>query len=513
MRRSGLRDKNSGHYLRGIFVFFITTLIIIAVGVLSANLILQRTHKYSWHSGEDILPTVSTSTPDYPLTEAGESPFVAVVEKTRDAVVNIYSEGENPNARNLDPMWRRFFGLPPRVTSYGSGFIIRPDGYVLTNNHVIEGGDRVVVSLSDKRSFTADVVGADPQTDLAVLKIDVSDSLPFIRLGDSDKMRVGDWVIAIGNPFPEQGLDRTVTVGVVSAKSRRDLRFGSETPAYQDYIQTDASINPGNSGGPLMNLKGEAIGINSAIASPNRGSVGIGFAIPSNLAHVIASDLIAEGKVSRGWLGVTLSELTPDQAEASGVKQGWGILISEVMPGSPAESAGLQPNDIILEFNGKEVKDIYGFRLMVAEHDMGDAINIDLNRDGKDKRIKVVLGDRDASMAQMQERMFQQESPQEEVRDAVSWLGMQVETASQRLADQYQVEYHPGVIVTAVEPASPADKKNIVPGTIITKIDFKDVRNKEDFVRISNELQDRKKAIAFYIFDLNGNIGYVALKS
>ncbi len=507
-----MRDKNSGHYLRGIFVFFITTLLIIAVGVFSANLILQKTHKYTWQSEEGILPAAST-TPDYPLTEAGESPFVSVVEKTRDAVVNIYSEGENPNARNLDPMWRRFFGLPPRVTSYGSGFVIRPDGYIMTNNHVIEGGDRVIVSLSDKRSFTADVVGADPQTDLAILKIDVNDSLPFIKLGDSDKMRVGDWVIAIGNPFPEQGLDRTVTVGVVSAKSRRDLRFGSETPAYQDYIQTDASINPGNSGGPLMNLKGEAIGINSAIASPNRGSVGIGFAIPSNLAHVIATDLISEGKVSRGWLGVTLSELNPDQAEASGIDAGKGILISEVVPGSPAASAGLQPNDIILGFNGKDVTDIYGFRLMVAEHDMGEAVTINLSRDGKDQAVRVILGDRDVSMAQMQEQMLQQQNPHQDVREVSTWLGMQVETSTENLARQYQVEYHPGVIVTSVDDGSPADKKNIVPGTIITKIDFKDVRDKEDFVRISSELKDREKAIAFYIFDLNGNIGYVALKS
>ena len=507
-----MRDNNSSHYLRGIIVFFISAVVIIGLGIISTQFLIPGKASYNWDSGgSSVLPVASTR--EYPVTEEGESPFVAVVEKTRDAVVNIYAEGENPNARNMDPMWRRFFGLPPRVSSYGSGFVIRPDGYILTNNHVVQGGEKITVTLSDDRTFDAELIGNDPQTDLAIVKIDVRDSLPFIELGNSDDIRVGDWVVAIGNPFPEQGLDRTVTVGVVSAKSRRDLRFGSDTPEYQDYIQTDASINPGNSGGPLVNLRGEAIGINSAIASPNRGSVGIGFAIPSNLARVVASDLIEEGKVSRGWLGVMLSELTQDQREASGVEAEAGVRIADVIPGSPADAGGLEPNDIVLNFEGKDVPDLYTFRLMVAEREMGDKVDLKINRDGKEKNISVILGDRDMSLAQSQGNMFPDQDRQDDIpRETASWLGMTVETATPNLARQYEVDYHQGVIVTDLEPGSPAYRKNIVPGTIITKIDFRDVRSKEDFVRISNELQDREKAIAFYIFDLNGNIGYVALK-
>ncbi len=507
-----MRD-NSGQYLRGIFVFFITIIIIVAIGFAAFQFVVKNSSQYTWHSDSEILP-VSSENDIYPLTESGQSPFVAVVDKTRNAVVNISAEGDNPSAENLDPLWRRFLGVPPRVSSYGSGFIIRPDGYIMTNNHVVDGGDKITVSLSDKRTYRAKLIGADPQTDLAVVKIETEDSLPYIELGDSDNMRVGDWVIAIGNPFPEQGLDRTVTVGVISAKSRRDLRFGSDTPAYQDYIQTDASINPGNSGGPLVNLQGEAIGINSAIASPNRGSVGIGFAIPSNLARVIASDLIQEGRVSRGWLGVTLAELTPDQAEASGLESNSGVLIAEVLHGSPAQQAGLMPNDIVTEFDGKRVEDLYNFRLMVAEKKMGEMARIKINRDGRDKLVKVVLGDRDLSLSGLEGSPQSGSVPEQTrpVESAPSWLGMTVQTATESLATKFGVEYHPGVIVTEVESASPAYKKNIVPGTIITKIDFKDVRSEADFIRISNELKDRTKAIAFYIFDLNGNIGYVALK-
>jgi serine protease Do len=508
MRRSVLRDKGSGHYIRGAFFFFISTVLVIVIGLSAAHYFSGNNQHYQWKSDAQVLPVAASRS--YPVNESGESPFVAVVEKTRDAVVNVFAEGDNPQAQNIDPLWRRFLGIPPRVASYGSGFIIRPDGYILTNNHVVEGGDNVTVALSDKRSFTATLIGSDPQTDLAVLKIDTRDSLPFIELGDSDDMRVGDWVIAIGNPFPEQGLDRTVTVGVVSAKSRRDLRFGSDTPTYQDYIQTDASINPGNSGGPLVNLQGAAIGINSAIASPNRGSVGIGFAIPSNLARYIATSLIEEGRVERGWLGVMLDELTPDQAEASGLDSPEGVMVVSVVDGSPADAAGLRPYDIILEFDGKKTSDVSTLMLLVAEHKMGDYVTIKVNRDGRTETLKVVLGDRDLARAAVERTP----SPEEgrALDDRVIWLGMTIETASRQLADRFNIEYHPGVIVIDVEPGSPAYNKNISPGTIITKIDFKDVRTKEDFVRISNELNDRKKAIAFYIFDLNGSIGYVALK-
>ena len=510
-----MRDMNSGYYMRGIFFLFITIVLVAVIGYVTVEYVLDRNQEYVWESDSGLLPAASRPQ-NYPLTEKGESPFVSVVEKTRNAVVFIYAEGENPRAQNIDPMWRRFLGIPPRVASYGSGFIIRPDGYIITNNHVIEGGDRIMVSLSDERSFRAELIGGDPQTDLAVLKIDVPDSLPFIPMGDSDDMRIGDWVIAIGNPFPEQGLDRTVTVGVISAKSRRDLRFGSDTPAYQDYIQTDASINPGNSGGPLVNLAGEVIGINSAIASPSRGSVGIGFAIPSNLARSIISSLIEEGRVSRGWLGVTLQELSPDQAEASGLPEGiTGVLITGVLNESPADRGGLLANDIILEFGGKATPDVYTLRLLVAEKRQGEKVDVKISRDGRVRDLGIVLGDRDQSLASADDqRNWQYTEPRgDDDSSGDNWFGMKVETANSDLASRFNVEYHPGVLVTEIIPGSPADKKNVSPGTIITKVDFKDVRTKEEFYEIADKLKEREKAVAFYIFDLNGNIGYIALKS
>ncbi|HBZ01768.1 MAG TPA: hypothetical protein DEO84_10660, partial [candidate division Zixibacteria bacterium] len=244
----------------------------------------------------------------------GHSPFVSVAEAVRPAVVNISAESVTEDKYHNfmdDDFFKRFFGLPdnrtpnqPRMRrseSLGSGFIFSKDGYILTNNHVVEGAEKVTVTLSDQRSYKADVIGADKETDVAVLKISADHELPIISLGDSDSILVGDWVMAVGNPFPNLGLDRTITVGVVSAKGRQGLTFGGDNPSYQNYIQTDASINPGNSGGPLVNLQGQAIGINSAIATPTGGNVGIGFAVPINMAKDVSEQLVQGGKVVRGY--------------------------------------------------------------------------------------------------------------------------------------------------------------------------------------------------------------------
>ncbi|HVP07092.1 MAG TPA: trypsin-like peptidase domain-containing protein, partial [Candidatus Acidoferrum sp.] len=287
----------------------------------------------------------------YPVVENNgqlESPFVSVVEKAKDAVVNVSAR----SAQQEYPWWFHGGGYS---TSSGSGFFFRDDGYILTNNHVVKDARELTVRTSSGYEYSAKLVGQDPATDLAVLKVEPQEKITTIPFGDSEAMKVGDWAIAIGNPFPQQGLDRTVTVGVVSAKGRSNLEFGDETPRFQNYIQTDAAINPGNSGGPLLNLRGEAIGINAAIAGPTGASVGIGFAIPINLARAVVPDLIATGKVSRGWLGVSLSDVTERQAKRLGLKAVEGVMIDSVFAGSPADQAGIHRGDLVTSFNRSEV--------------------------------------------------------------------------------------------------------------------------------------------------------------
>jgi len=292
------------------------------------------------------------------------SPFATVAERVKPAVVNISAESvrESPHDRFFpynDEFFRRFFGIPPerfrtpqKSRSLGSGFIITEDGYIVTNNHVVRDADKITVKLSDKSQFRAQWVRTDPETDLAVLKVDADHRFPTVQFGDSDSIRVGDWAMAIGNPFPELGLDRTVTVGVISALGRRGFSFGGESPSYQDYIQTDASINPGNSGGPLVGIHGRVIGINSAIVSPSGGNIGIGFAIPINLAKPVIDQLISSGTVERGYLGIMPQEIDKDMAEAMNLSTTEGVLVSEVTEDSPAGKAGFKVGDVITRFAG-----------------------------------------------------------------------------------------------------------------------------------------------------------------
>jgi len=453
-----------------------------------------------------------------PVTPTGESPFVAIVERSSDAVVNITSNHRVQSRYHdmYDDFWRKFFRMPNReqvIPSFGSGFVIRDDGYIVTNNHVVDNAEDIKVTLPDKSSFKATVVGTDPATDLAVIKIDTDEKLSTVDFGNSGNMKVGDWVIAIGNPFPTLGLDRTVTVGVVSGKGRSQLSFGDETPIYQDYIQTDASINPGNSGGPLLNLEGRVVGVNSAIASPSGGSVGIGFAIPSDLAKEVVTQIITEGKVSRGYLGVLPRNLTTDEAEMVGLDKPTGVYIDEVTPGSPAAQGGLEQDDVITTFNGKPVSGEQDFRLKVAAAGHGDKVQLGIIRKGKPKQVSVVLGDRETAMAEYTPTRTTpgvQTPDSEDVSE--SWLGMTVADCTQDLAYKLGVDYHEGAIVVRVEQGSPADLKGIVPGTIIMEIDYVPIKGKADFEKVAKDLKDRDRAIAFHVFDVSGRIGYVAIK-
>jgi serine protease Do/serine protease DegQ len=326
----------------------------------------------------------------------GKSPVVTsyadIVEPVQKAVVSIYSSKTVRERIAVNPFFRQF-GIPDqeresKQEGLGSGVIVSPDGYILTNNHVVDGADELKVSLSDDREFVAKVIGADPKTDIAVVKIDAT-NLPTVTLADSAKTRVGDVVFAVGNPL---GVGQTVTMGIISAKSRSIAGLADDGVAYQDFIQTDAAINLGNSGGALVDAKGRLVGINSAIISPNRGSIGIGFAIPTNLASSIMNSLIATGKVSRGFLGVTTDPLTPDFAEQLGLpKDTKGLMISDITAGSPAEKAGLKRTDVILEINDHPVTTLNDLRLKIAQTEPGSVAKLKVFRDGKDKSVDVTL--------------------------------------------------------------------------------------------------------------------------
>ena len=323
------------------------------------------------------------------------SSYADVVEPVQKTVVSIYST-KVVKQRVSNPLLRQFFGdaapdqeRDSKQEGLGSGVIISADGYILTNNHVVEGADELKVSLTDDREFIAKIIGADPKTDVAVIKID-ADKLPFITLADSDNLRVGDVVFAVGNPL---GVGQTVTMGIVSAKGRNQLGLLENVAGYENFIQTDAAINMGNSGGALVDAKGRLVGINSAIISPSRGNIGIGFAIPVNFAASVMNSLIATGTVTRGYLGVTTETVTADVAEQLGLpKDAKGVAITDISPDSPAEKAGLKRTDVILAINGKSVSTLEELRLVVAQMLPDTKVKIKLIRDSKERTLDVTLG-------------------------------------------------------------------------------------------------------------------------
>ena len=455
-------------------------------------------------------PELGSGQGDMVLTN-GHSPFVYVAQKVKPAVVNISAESVTEDRFHSfmdDDFFRRFFGLPPgqegqprkRVSeNLGSGFIISKDGYILSNNHVVKDAEKVTVTLSTENKYKAKVVGTDSETDLALLKIDVNYDLPVVELGNSDSILVGDWVMAVGNPFPNLGLDRTVTVGVVSAKGRKGLVFGGDVPSYQNYIQTDASINPGNSGGPLVDLHGDAIGINSAIASPSGGNVGIGFAIPINLAENIVDQLKSTGTVSRGYLGILPQDITHELKEAQNLKSTEGILVAQVDKDTPAEKAGLKVGDVIVGFNGTKVHDSQQFRFLVADAGPGAKADLDVIRDGKERQIDVKLGNRSELLAQNDTTSTGEQKDQ-------NWLGLQVETPSSMNADQYGIDVIPGALIVSVDPGSPADDAGLSRGDVILKIGNKEIKDAGDFYDASKEYKDSTKPISFYIKRGNANV-------
>lgn len=357
--------------------------------------------------------------------------------------------------------------------SLGSGVIVSSDGYIITNNHVVEKSDEIKVTLLDKRMFKGRIVGADPKTDIAIVKIDAA-NLPTIPWGDSEKLQVGEFVLAIGNPY---GLSHTVTMGIISAVGRANVGIAD----YEDFIQTDAAINPGNSGGPLVNIKGELIGINTAIFSKTGGYQGIGFAVPTNMVRPLMSQLIQKGKIIRGWLGVTIQEMTPEIAQKFGLEKSRGALVSDVTKGSPAEKAGILRGDIVIEFNRKEVKDVASLRNMVSQSKVGSDVLIKILRSGKEYTVRLVVAELPREVTEVAPDQMPDDS------EMGAFTGLTVMGLTKEIARQLGLSKDErGVVVVKVEPATPADEAGIKKGDIIKEIDRKQISNLEDYNRIAS---------------------------
>ncbi|MBW1676252.1 MAG: DegQ family serine endoprotease [Deltaproteobacteria bacterium] len=430
-------------------------------------------------AGFNITQNTSASNPSSAVMVPAN--FTDVAMAVSPAVVNIRTEkiirGGGPVFRHFqspfgkeDPFhdfFERFFGDIPRrdfkQRSLGSGFFIDKEGYIVTNNHLIENADKIKVKLKNGKEHDAEIVGRDVKTDIALIKIKSWRDFQAVKWGDSDALKVGEWVVAIGSPF---GLEHTVTAGIVSAKGRV---IGSGP--YDDFIQTDASINPGNSGGPLINMKGEVIGINTAIVSRSGGNVGIGFAIPINLARGIIKQLKASGTVTRGWLGVSIQDLTPDLAEYYGVKDGKGALIGEVFEGDPADKAGIRPKDVVIEVDGDKIEDSRDLSQKIAEIRVGDKITIKAVRSGKELTFRVDIAKRTEDKESLALKQ-----PMEETD-----LGMAVSTLTRELARRFNISETEGVVVVSVEQDGPADKADVQKGDLILEIDHKPIKTLDDY--------------------------------
>jgi serine protease Do len=439
------------------------------------------------------------------VTPQGLPEFTDLVKRLKPAVVNI-STTQEVQANQVFPgpfgpddpfgdFWKRFFGgqFPRgqlRQRSLGSGFIIDPDGLILTNNHVVENAQKIMVKLSDEREFKAKVVGRDPKTDIALISIRAEEKLPVTPLGDSDRLQVGEWVLAIGNPF---GLDSTVTAGIVSAKGRH---IGAGP--YDSFIQTDASINPGNSGGPLINLQGEVVGINTAIFSQTGGNIGIGFATPINLAKEIVPELKSKGKVTRGWLGVSIQRVTPAIAESLGLDRPRGALVAGISKDGPADRAGIKIGDVIIEFDGKEVSEASDLPSLVARTAPEKQVRVTVARDKKEIPLT-------ATIREMKEEQAVASATEK------GKLGLTVQQVTPRLAENLGLNRAQGVVITSVESGSPAEDAGLQRGDVILEIDRKPIHNLSDYRKVMTAITNAKSLL--FLVRRGDSTMFLALKS
>jgi serine protease Do len=427
-----------------------------------------------------------------PVTTQSLPDFATLAKRLGPSVVNVSTTQIRKTAQGVpspfesdDPMsqfWQRFFGgqVPggqQRMNGVGSGFIIDKNGTILTNYHVVDGAQKIVVTLSDGKNYDAKVIGKDQKTDIAVIKIDAGHNLPEVTLGDSDRLEVGEWVMAIGNPF---GLDHTVTSGIVSAKGRQ---IGAGP--YDNFIQTDASINPGNSGGPLVNLRGEVVGINTAIFSQSGGNIGIGFAIPTNSIKELLPQLKEKGRVVRGYLGTSVQKITPEIAESLGLKQNNGALVADVIKGSPAERAGIKTGDIIVEFDRNEIKDSTDLPSVVARVTPGTTVQLKVKRDGKELTLPITVGE-------LKEKEVAATGEEGD-------LGLAVQPVTPDIAQSLGLDRASGVVVTSVKPGSAADEAGLRSGDLITQVNRHPVNNLADYNREVNRENEKDKPVLFLV--------------
>ena len=464
----------------------------IVIMMISLGLVLSLAGSVVAQSGTKSAKELSSA---FSTAAKAAMPAVVSIKVEKAVQVNLMEFGSaggfnDPYGLFDDDLLRRFFGdrLPPQQQSprkhleqgLGSGFIISKDGYIITNNHVVGDVDTITVELKDGRKFeNAKLIGTDPDSEVALIKIDGSD-FPVLPMGNSEKIEIGDWVIAIGNPF---GLNETVTVGVISAVGRSNVHI----VAYEDFIQTDAAINPGNSGGPLINLDGQVIGINTAIFSQSGGYMGIGFAIPINMARAIEEQLKKQGRVIRGYLGILGQDITKDMADLLQLKDGQGVIVAYVEKGSPAEKDGLKSHDILLQMNGKKIESYDSLRNDIAVLPPGSKVKFMVMRDGKTSDIVVTLAERSAEAAQSK----QPAAPQQ----LQETLGIEVQDLTPDIAKQLGYSLGDGVIVASVVPGSPAAQAGIQPGDLIQSVNQVSVTSVEEFDQAMQKSMKNKKVL------------------
>jgi serine protease Do len=437
--------------------------------------------------------------------------FADLADQLLPTVVNISTTQtiEEGPGQELEELFRDFLERrgedPPqrrRASSLGSGFIIDADGYIVTNHHVIEGADEITVRLHDDRTLKAELIGSDKETDLALLKVESDEDLPAATWGESENARIGDWVVAIGNPF---GLGGTVTAGIISAQ-QRDINAGR----YDDFIQTDAAINKGNSGGPMFDLEGRVIGVNTAIFSPSGLSVGIGFAIPSQLARNVISQIKKFGEVRRGWLGVRIQTVNEELAEGLQLDRPHGALVASVTEDGPAARAGIQQGDVILRFDGREVSEMRKLPRMVAETPIGRAVEVVVWRKGREETFDVVLGELDLEQVAAVER--QPVVPDPDELDLPS-LGLELGTITGDLREQYQLEEDSeGVLITRVDPEGNGAEKGLSPGDLIVEVDQESVSSPADVAERIEKAQEGGRRVVTLLVSRQGEHRWVAVR-
>ncbi|MBI5182287.1 MAG: DegQ family serine endoprotease [Nitrospirae bacterium] len=441
------------------------------------------------------------------LAQTGQA-FVEIAKAVTPAVVNISTVIKSPQQTSPffdDPFFRRFFGdefrefEPRKRPGLASGVIVSSDGYIVTNNHVVSNAEQIKVLLSDKRELKAKLIGADPKTEIAVIKIDAND-LPTIVWSDSDKLQVGEFAIAVGNPF---GLNQTVTMGIISAVGRANVGVAE----YEDFIQTDAAINPGNSGGALVNIRGELIGVNTAIFSQSGGYQGIGFAVPSNMVKAVMESLIKSGKVVRGWLGVSVQPITSELAQQFGLKDAKGALVSDVVKGSPAEKGGIQRGDVIVSVNGKEIQDSAHLRNTIAQMPVAAKVKVKVVRGKAEKALDIVIAELPKDIAGTGRGMKEEDSigNYENI-----FADIMVEDLTPDIARQLNLpKAAKGVVVAGVERGGAAEEGGLRRGDVIEEINKQRINNTKDYKRIA--LKVKKGEGVLLLINRRGNTFYLTI--